>query len=179
MLQRILVVLGVLNLVAVIVLSVVVFGKQQRVVYVDSAKLLQQYTGMAVARAAYEQKAAGWKANVDTLAHEVQVQIAKYEKEQGAMSVKERTVTRELIHVKQRQLTEYQQSISAQAREEDEKVTGDVLAQVNAYLKKYGEAKGYTIILAATAYGNLAYADEVLDITNDVLNGLNAEYSGK
>jgi len=179
MLQRILVALGVLNLVAVIVLFFFVFRKHQHVVYVDSAKLLQQYTGMATARAAYEQKAGIWKANVDTLTHEVQAQITRYEKEQGGMSVRERTVTQELIRIKQRQLSEYQQAVTVQAREEDEKITGDVLTQVNAYLKKYGESKGYTIILAATSYGNLAYADEVLDITDDVLSGLNAEYSGK
>jgi outer membrane protein len=58
-------------------------------------------------------------------------------------------------------------------------MTSDVVTQVNAYLKKYGESKGYTVILAATEYGNLAYADDDLDITDEVLEGLNKEYSGK
>jgi outer membrane protein len=58
-------------------------------------------------------------------------------------------------------------------------MTGDVLTQINAYLKKYGKAKGYKIVMAATEYGNIAYADEGLDITADVLVGLNKEYAGK
>lgn len=57
-------------------------------------------------------------------------------------------------------------------------MTGDVVTHVNAYLKKYGESKGYKIILAATEYGNLAYAEEGLDITDQVLEGLNKEFAG-
>ncbi len=69
--------------------------------------------------------------------------------------------------------------MNTQAQQEDAKMTGDVITQINAYLKKYGEAKGYKIILAATDYGNLAYADEGLNITKEVLEGLNKEYGGQ
>ncbi|HEY9008587.1 MAG TPA: OmpH family outer membrane protein, partial [Ohtaekwangia sp.] len=85
----------------------------------------------------------------------------------------------ELIRSKQKQFADYQQAMNTQAQQEDAKMTQEVVTQINAYLKKYGEANGYKIILAATQYGNLAYADEGLDITDEVLAGLNKEYSGK
>jgi outer membrane protein len=74
---------------------------------------------------------------------------------------------------------DYQQAMNTQAQQEDQKMTGEVLTQINAYLKKYGKAHGYKIVMAATEYGNIAYADESLDITADVLKGLNEEYQGK
>ena len=74
---------------------------------------------------------------------------------------------------------QYQQAMNSQAQQEDAKMTDAVITQINTYLKKYGEAKGYKIILAATQYGNLAYADSALDITEEVLMGLNKEYTGK
>src|SRR5688572_20969789 len=179
MIQRFLVGLGVLNLIAVIFLFVYLFPSANKIVYIDSAKLLNNYKGMQDARAAYQQKASAWKANVDTLTVEVQRQIMTYEKESPKMTIKERQLSQELIRTKQKQLYDYQQALNTQAQQEDAKMTADVVTQVNAYIKKYGESHGYKIILAATEYGNLAYAHEGLDITDEILYGLNKEYVGK
>lgn len=167
------------NTALILTLGIFYFTGKSKVVYVDSAKLLNNYKGMQDARAAYQKKAGAWKANIDTLASEVQQQIFKYEKESGGMSVKERQLSQELIRTRQKQFADYQQATSTQAQQEDAKMTSEVVTQVNAYLKKYGQSHGYTIILAATEYGNLAYADEKLDITEEVLAGLNKEYGGQ
>ncbi|HEY9045500.1 MAG TPA: OmpH family outer membrane protein, partial [Ohtaekwangia sp.] len=100
-----------------------------------------------------------------------QQQIFKYEKESKSMTAKERQLSQELIRSKQKQFADYQQAMNTQAQQEDAKMTQEVVTQINAYLKKYGEAKGYKIILAATQYGNLAYADEGLDITDECWKG--------
>lgn len=155
------------------------FIRDQRIVYVDSNKLVNGYTGMVDARKTYQQKATVWKANIDTLTNEVKALIMDYEKESTKMTVKERSLSQELIRTKQNQLNQYQQAMNTQAQQEDAKMTGEVLTQINAYVKKYGEEKGYNIIVAATEYGNLAYADEGLDVTDEVLEGLNREYQGK
>jgi outer membrane protein len=168
-----------MNLAGLIVIIILQFQHQQQVVYVDSNKLINGYQGMLDARKVYQQKATSWKANIDTLTNEVQRQIMDYEKGVGKMTAKERELSQELIKTKQRQLYEYQQAMNNQAQQEDSKMTSDVISQINAYLKGYGERKGYTIILAATEYGNLAYADEKLDITEEVLTGLNNQYAGK
>ena len=50
-----------------------------------------------------------------------------------------------------------------------------MLEEVNAYLKQYGKAKGYTFLLGATDGGNIVYAAEGTDVSEDVLVGLNAQ----
>lgn len=176
--SRVMAALGIVNLLAVVVIIVILFTRDTNLVYVDSAKLLNGYQGMIDARAVYQKKASDWKANIDTLSNEVHRQIMKFEKENGKMSVKEKQLSQELIRTKQKQLYDYQQALNSQAQQEDNKITADVVNQVNLYLKKFGESNGYKIILAATEYGNLAYADETLDITEEVLIGLNKEYKG-
>jgi outer membrane protein len=171
--------ISILSLVGLICLTAYVFTIPQKLVYVDSGKLINEFKGMQDARAAYQKKAATWKANIDTLTSEVQSQIMNYEKESSKLTVKERQLSEELIRTKQKQLMEYQQAMSAQAKQEDAKMTGEVVQQINAYLKKYGEQNDYKIVMAATEYGNIAYADEGLDITQEVLSGLNQEYEGK
>jgi outer membrane protein len=179
MLSRFNLFVSLLSFAGLIVLAVYVFTLPQKMVYVDSAKLVNEYKGMQDARTAYEKKAITWKANIDTLTSEVQKQIMDYEKESSKLTAKERQLSEELIRTKQKQLMEYQQAMNAQAKQEDVKMTGEVVQQINAYLKKYGEENGYKIVMAATEYGNIAYADEGLDITADVLKGLNNEYAGR
>lgn len=168
-----------LTFAGLVALAVYVFSIPQKLVYVDSAKLVNEYAGMQDARVAYQKKAVTWKANIDTLNSEVQRQIVSYEKERSKLTAKERQLSEELIRTKQKQLMDYQQAMNTQAKQEDEKMTGEVVLQINAYLKKYGEENGYKIVMAATEYGNIAYADEGLDITQEVLKGLNSEYSGE
>jgi outer membrane protein len=179
MTQKLLLPIGILNLLAIIGLSIFIFFKNDKVVYVHSGKLLNNYQGMIDARAAFQKKATAWNANVDTLVNEVQKQIFRFERDSRKMTLKERQLSEELIRAKQKQLSDYQQAATLQAKQEDEKMTTEVVARVNAYLKLYGESNGYQIILAATDYGNLAYAHTDLDITEKVLDGLNKEYQGK
>jgi len=95
------------------------------------------------------------------------------------MTKKEKELSQELIRTKQKQLMDYQRAMNEKAAQEDNTMTGQVLEQVNAYVKKYGEDKGYQIIMAATDYGNVAYADESLNVTDEVLEGLNKLYTGQ
>ena len=179
MLQKIFNWISLVSFLSILSYGVYFFTHQQKIVFVDSAQLMNGYKGMQDARKAYQQKETTWKANIDTLAHEVQSQIMKYDKEVGKMSAKERQLSQELIRTKQKQFSDYQQAMNSQAQEADSKMTSDVLNQVNTYLKKYGKNHGYKIIMAATQYGNIAYADEDLDITKEVLEGLNKEYAGQ
>lgn len=171
--------LSIANLLGLFLIGFFLFINPVQVVFVDSNKLINGYLGMIEARKIYEEKSEKWKANVDTLTSEIQKQILTYEKESGSMSSKERQLSQELIKTRQQQLYDYQKAIGSQAREEDNKMTSEVIAQINAYIKDYGEQKGYTIILAATEYGNIAYANNSLDITEEVLAGLNKQYQGK
>lgn len=173
--------LSILNLLVLVLFVTYYFVRTEsrNIVYVDSNKLVNGYQGMLDARKVYQQKAATWKANIDTLAREVQRQIMDYEKQVSRMTPREKQLSQELIKTKQKQLYDYQQAMNTQAQQEDNKMTEEVIAQINAFIKQYGQQNGYTIILAATEYGNIAFADESLDITDKVLEGLNRQYKGQ
>lgn len=149
-----------------------------QVVYVDSRRLINEYKGMIEAKKAYQQKSLLWKANIDTLATEVQESLKNYEKEIGKMTAREKQLSEELLRTKQQQLMDYQKAINEKAASEDSEMTARVLEQINVYIQNYGKEYGYKIIFAATQYGNIAYAEEGTDITDKVLEGLNKQYAG-
>lgn len=49
---------------------------------------------------------------------------------------------------------------------------------ISNYLKEYNKTKGYNMILSNTGFDNLLYADSAFNITNEIVEGLNARYNG-
>jgi outer membrane protein len=147
------------------------------IVYVDAIKLMNGYTGMKEARKEYAAKTNIWKTNLDSLKLELESKIKDYQAKHASLTAQEKKLTEELLESKQQQFINYQQAISEKIQKEDQELTTEVLAKVNAYIKKYGEGKGYDIIMAATQYGNIVYSGEGKDITDKVLEGLNKDYA--
>lgn len=155
------------------------FAGKEKIAYVDSAKLLANYQGMKQAQQAYQQKASVWQANIDTLTQEVQAALKEYEKNSAQLSKKEQALSQELLKTKQQQLISYQKAIQEKATQEDRQVTQAVITEVNNYLSEFGTQRDYKVILVANETGNIAYAEKGMDVTDEVLTGLNQQYGGK
>lgn len=160
----------------IIILFILHLESQKSLVYVDAQKLVTGYKGMQAARQEFEKKASAWKSNLDTLRVEVETHITNYELKKGSLTVIEKQKTEELIQSKEQQYLNYQQVIQDKVQQEDQELTKKVLDKVNDYIKRYGKEEGYKIILAATQFGNIVYAQEGIDITEEVLKGLNSEF---
>lgn len=161
---------------AVAILFFLHIDGQNKYVYVDAQKLVNSYVGMQEARKEFESRTNAWRANLDSLRTEAEIKIKEYESTGTKLSAKERQLMEELIQSKQEQYMNYQQVVTEKIKQEDQQLTSQVLGKVNDYIKRYGEQKGYTIIMAATQHGNIVYARKEADITEEVLKGLNAEF---
>lgn len=170
---------SVLNLIGLIALGVIYVTRQDQIVYVESKRLIDGYKGTVNARKSLEEKTSVWRANIDTLTNEVQNDILKFTDGLTKMTAKEKKLQDELIKSKQLRLSEYRQTIENQVQLAEAEMTRTVLTEINVFIKKYGEQKGYTIIIAATDYGNIAFARPDVDVTDEILAGLNQQYVGK
>ncbi len=131
------------------------------IAYVNPNKLMQGYHGAAAQHEVFMGKAKEWQQRIDSLNTELQAL--------SSAPVAVRTG-------KEQQLLRYRDAVQQQAQQENERLTKAVLAEINTYIKQYGQQKGYSFILGATDSGNIVYAAEGKDITSDVLTGLNVVY---
>jgi len=152
------------------------FFRNDKIAYVDSGRILNEYKGSAQAKKAFQSKAGVWQANIDTLTNEVKYAIQKYEKSIATLSPKEQELTKQLIQSKQKQLADYQRGIQNNAKEEEGKLTQGIVVQINSFLTRYGKQNNYKLILIANQSGTIAYAREGLDITTTVIDEMNNEY---
>lgn len=148
-------------------------------VYVDVNKLIQGYSKSKSSKAEFDKKASTMKANMDSLVGKWQKELQAYEKERASMSANEIKLKEELLANKQQQINGYQEAIQKQIQEEDKKITQTVINDINDYIKEYGKSHGYKMIFGASGSGNIMYADEATDLTEEVLKGLNKQYDKK
>jgi Skp family chaperone for outer membrane proteins len=71
------------------------------------------------------------------------------------------------------------QKASAEILNSNQTLVQGVLNQINDFIKKYSEDHGYTFVFGTTNDGTLLFGNKGVDITEDVLEELNTEYSGK
>lgn len=155
------------------------FQSSSNLVYVDVNKLLDGYKRTKIVKAQFEEKAKTLNANVDSLMTDWQNELKAYEKERSKMTKKELELKQQLLGNKQQQINNYQQAIQKQIQEEDKKSTQTVINDINDYIKEYGKKHNHKIIFGASGGGNIMYADDATDLTQDVLNGLNGEFEGE
>lgn len=148
-------------------------------VYVDVNKLIEGYSRTKQVKSEFEKKSSAMRAEVDTLLANWQKEIKSYEKARVKMSPEEIKLKQELLGTKQQQIGAYQQSIDQKVREEETKSTQTLINDVNDYVKEYGKTHHYKIIFGASGSGNIMYASESTDLTDDILKGLNAQYAKK
>jgi outer membrane protein len=144
--------------------------------YVESGILMQNYKGMIELKNEAENKSKFWKANADTLAMEFENTLKSYEKGKKNMTEKEKYLTEELLTNKKQQYEQYYQSMEKKTKEETTKSASIVVGKLNTFIKNYGKENGYTVILGANETGNLLYGEEVINITNEIVQGANREY---
>jgi outer membrane protein len=146
---------------AVIFSSVFSSCNNNYVAFINPNKLTDGYQGATIRRESLVAKAKIWQANLDSLSTE--------------LAPLPPTQTK----AKEQQFLQYRQAIQQKAQAEETRVNQEILTEINAYIKQYGKEKGYDFILGATENGNIVYAAEGKDITEDVLIGLNKQYDQK
>ena len=167
----ILIVVGALFLLQIWLL-IKVYKADDRIAYIDTGKLLQsseQMKGLKKQLEADRQKA---KSNVDTLTLEFENALKDYEKNFSKMTAKEKELSKQLLNSKQNQLMQYQQAIEQKVTSEEQNKTQELLTSINVHISEYGAKNNYMLIFA-TSSGNIAYGDKGVDITEEIIKGIN------
>ena len=77
----------------------------------------------------------------------------------------------------QQELQELQQKLAAELEVENQKNSLEIRDSINSFLKEYNKSKGYDFIISNAAFDNLLYGNPALNITNEIVEGLNARYN--
>jgi len=144
--------------------------------YVKSADLIYSYEGMKDAQKKQEKVMNEVQSNLDTLQLDFQKAVNNYNQDFPKLSKDERIEREKLLSLQQNNLQQYSKNAEDKIKTKDEQITQGVLNQVNSFVEEYAKKKGYDIVLGTTTSGNILFAREQMDITDEVLKALNENY---
>jgi outer membrane protein len=83
------------------------------------------------------------------------------------------------LMTEQQRLLQLRDNLTMQLAEEEQVMNRQLINNIMEYLKEFNADNQYTYILSNAFGSNLLYADEALDITPDVIKGLNNKYNAE
>jgi outer membrane protein len=147
-----------------------------KMAYINSDTVLKYYEYLKTTKVKLEEKTKKMDADYRNRAMGLQNEIAAYQRNVSNMTLGQVKAVEEDLGKKQQNLQMYQQSLGQQLMEEENKVQKELYDRITAFLKKYGNEKGLQIVLKFDQTSDLLFAGNPLDISQDVITGLNAEY---
>ncbi len=150
----------------------------EQIVYVNSDSLLNNYEYFKEIRSQFEEKAKKAQADLQSKGNAFQREVAEYQKNAGTMSADQRATTEERLARKQDELGRLNQNASSSLAQQEAEENEKLYNKVSDFLKKHAQENGYKLVLTySTSNPTVLYADKSLEVTDEVVKGLNAEYS--
>ena len=150
-----------------------------KIAYIRSDSVLKNYDYLKVQREALEAKTKKMDQDYRNRAIGLQNEIQAYQRNVSSMTLGQVRATEEDLGKKQQNLQMYQQSLSQQLMEEEAKLNKELYDRITVFLKKYGAEKGLQVVLKLDPTSDVLYAVDGLDISQEVTDGLNAEYKNE
>lgn len=150
----------------------------EKIVFVNSDSLLSKYDYYKDLKTKFDSKSKSAQADLQSKTQAFQREVADYQKSAATLAADVRKSTEERLSRKQQELQTYQQNAGGSLQNEQAVENEKLYNKVADYLKGYAKEKGYKMVMTY-AKGNSAilYADESLDVTSEVIRGLNEDYA--
>lgn len=150
----------------------------EKIVYVNVDTLLEKYEYFKDVRTKLEEKAKKAQTDLQSRSNAFQREVADYQQKAATMSASDRQTTEERLARKQDELARHNQNASASFAQEEASENEKLYARITDYLKKHAKENGFKFVLTYSASSpGVLYADESLEITDEVLTALNAAYT--
>lgn len=150
--------------------------KDFKTAYVDTSKLLDEYTEAKDIEEKYKSKG-------EEMGKQLEAEVVRFRSEAAAFQKNAQTYGPQWaqqkgaeLQQKEQELSYAQQAILRQLQDESGKEMDSLVKDVKKFIKEYGKEKGYNYIYGTGDAATVLYAKEEYDITNEVIKLLNEKY---
>ena len=157
--------------------AAVAMAQEPKIGYIDTVNIFAEFRETIEAEEIYKKELEAWKKD----AAEMEAEIAQLREElqsQSLMLSEEKLAEKKLVL--EQKFKDYQKYMNdvfgedGQAERRNKELTAPIVEKINAVIAQLAEEEGYTIIFDA-AQGNIVYAKKALDLTEQVLERLQAQ----
>lgn len=147
-----------------------------KIAYINSDTVLKHYEYLDAAQSKFEEKGKKLEQEMKGRAQTLQSEIESYQRNMNNMTIGQARAVEEDLGKKQQNFELYRERISQELMVEQDKINKELYDQVTDYLKEYGAAHGLDLVLKFSNTSDVLYGAQPLDISKEVIEGLNEAY---
>jgi outer membrane protein len=151
------------------------------IAYVNIDTLMHRYTMSDDMKAKFADKQQLYASEMDNKSKKYQNEILDYQNkiQKHLIITSDAAKIEQGLQAEQQQLLQLRDKYTQQLAEEEQVMNRQILNSIMEYLTEYNKDKGYSYVLGNTFGGAILYANKTLDITQNVLKGLNEKYKAE
>ncbi len=148
-----------------------------KVGFVDIDTLEANYNYFKLKKVEFEARQKSIDAELEKTANVLQNDYVSLQKQAqaGTLSQSDGEAAQQKLMQRQQDLDMKRQSLSAKFLKDQEAFNKEIHDNLHEYIEKYNIEKGYDYILSYSKDGSILYANKDLDLTRDIIEGMNSE----
>lgn len=147
------------------------------IVFVNSDSLLDEYEFYKNEKKQFEAAQNRIKNELQSQGEKLQQEVEVYQQQAIGMTDTERAKKEEQLTMKQQQIMQKKEELLDKLDADQSKSSEELYSRLNKYLKKLNNGRNYNYVLGFQKGGGILFANDSLNITKDVVEGLNKEYA--
>ncbi|MBS1486894.1 MAG: OmpH family outer membrane protein [Bacteroidetes bacterium] len=144
--------------------------------YIKSDSVLKHYDYFKDQKTILEAKGKKLEQDLQTRGQSLQNEISAYQKNIGNLTIGQAKALEEDLGKKQQNFRLYQQTLEQEVSNDQAKLTESLYTRITSFLKKYAEGSGLQVVLKFDQTSDVLFGVPGIDISQDVVKGLNDEY---
>ncbi len=116
---------------------------------------------------------------LQAMVRDLEKDYADAQRESAGLSQEALGILQQKLSQKEQGIMQQRDGMESQLMRSEQQKTNEYLDQIQVFLDEYAKASGYDIIYGFNGLNNLLYIDKSYDITNDVVDALNAKYQAE
>jgi outer membrane protein len=150
-----------------------------KIAFVNYDSILKNYEYFKANREKLEAKVKKLDQDLNNRAQSFRNDYESYQRNQGSLTMGQAKAIEEDLGKKQQNLQLYQQSLTQEMTADEAKLTQALYGRITEFLKKYCHETGLQVVFKFDTSSDILFGSVGLDVTKDVVNGLNIEYKSE
>lgn len=148
------------------------------IAFISSDRLMENYELAKKMREEFDQEQTRLENDLARRQRGFQSEVEKFQRDiqAGTISMDRAQAKEQELMQQQQELYQLNESFTNRLMQKEVEMNAKLLEKITEFLTRYNEAHGYDYILGFSRGGGILYASQQHDITDDVLEKLNAEH---
>lgn len=147
-----------------------------KIAYIHTDSVINNFSYFKERSAEIADKGKRFEGELSSRAKGFEQEVANFQKSASTMTMNQARAKEEELVTKERNLVTYRDNLMQELSADENQLYNEVYDRIQVFLKDYAQQNDLEMILSYTRGGGVWYANEALDITKSVTEGINKSY---